>query len=139
MKSCCFRVVAAAGVMLASLLSMSCGSKQHLVSITVSPTDTSFNLTGLGQHLSTQFTAKGSYIHPPDTRDITSFAVWKTDSPTVLSLDPKHPGLVTTTGLACGTNLAVTASVYSNPSNPAAGAVISAQATVNVAIPECSP
>src|SRR6266851_3906264 len=84
------------------LLSVSsCGHSRQLVSITVMPQGSSFNLTGFGQTLSTQFTAIGTYIHPPQSRDITTTAVWKSDTPDVVTLDPKQPGLVTTTGTAC--------------------------------------
>ncbi len=132
---CLFLSMSALGMFSA----LSCGSKQQLVSINVTPQGSKMALSGVGQHLSTQFTAVGSYIHPPATKDITSFAVWKTDAPGIITLSPSQPGLVTTTGFACGTNLGVTANVYSNPSNPAAGSVISGQATVDVSIPECTP
>jgi hypothetical protein len=138
MKSSWSRALALSSVLLASM-SLSCGSKQELVSITITPHSSSFNLTGLGQHLSTQFTAVGSYIHPPSTRDITSSVIWTTDSPDIITLSASHPGLITTTGLACGTDIGLSANAYSNPSNPGAGSVISAQATVNVAIPACTP
>ncbi|HWY19721.1 MAG TPA: hypothetical protein VNX26_00790 [Candidatus Acidoferrum sp.] len=110
----------------------SCAFNQHLVSIAVSPQGTTITLTGVGQQVSTQFTALGTYIHPPQTRDITSTAVWTTDTPTIIFADPTTPGLVTTTGNGCGTNLGVSAKVYSNPSNPSSGSVVVGTATMNV-------
>ena len=110
----------------------SCAHSQQLVGITVTPQGTSITLGGVGQKVSTQFTALGSYIHPPETKDVTSKAVWTTDSPSIIALDPTQPGLVTTTGFGCGTNLGVTASVYSNPSNPSAGSVVVGTTTVSV-------
>jgi len=110
----------------------SCGFNQHLVSITVSPSGSSITLTGIGQDLPTQFTALGTYIHPPQTRDITTTALWSTDTPTIIYMDPNTPGLLHTTGTACGSNLGVTAKVYSDPSNPSAGTIVLGTATVNV-------
>jgi hypothetical protein len=110
----------------------SCAFNQHLVSITVSPSGSSITLTGIGQDLPTQFTALGNYIHPPETRDITSTAVWSTDTPSIIFMDAKTPGLVHTTGEGCGSNLGVSARVYSDPSNPSAGSVVVGSATVSV-------
>ncbi|SRR5258708_3199636 len=110
----------------------SCAFNQHLVSITVSPSGSTITLTGIGQDLPTQFTALGNYIHPPETRDITTTAVWSTDTPSVIYMDTKIPGLVHATGTACGSNLGVTAKVYSDPSNPPGGSVVVGSATVSV-------
>src|SRR5689334_18675726 len=90
----------------------SCARSRKLEAITVNPQGTTITLGGVGDKLGVQFTAIGSYIHPPENRDITSTAVWTTDSPDIITVDPTHPGLVTTTGFGCGTNLGVAASVY---------------------------
>jgi hypothetical protein len=110
----------------------SCGFNQHLVSITVSPQNSSVTLSAIAQQVGTQFSALGTYVHPPETRDITSTAVWTTDTPTIIAVDPTTPGLVNTTGNGCGSNLGVSASVYSDPSNHAAGDVVVGTATMNV-------
>ena len=96
----------------------SCARSQELVGITVTPQGSSITIAGSApdEQVSTQFTAIGSYIHPPETKDITTKAVWTTNTPDIIAVDPGKPGLVTTTGQGCGTNLGVTASVYSNPS-----------------------
>ena len=113
------------------LLSLSsCARDQQLVGLTVSPTGSTITLTGVGQVVSTQFTAYGSYIHPQETKDLTKVAVWTTNSPTIIQLDPSVPGLVETTGLGCGTNLGVTATVHTS-SNPS-GNVVVGTATINV-------
>ena len=44
------------------------------------------------------FTALGTFIHPPGTRDITNEVTWKADAPQVVNL---NGGVVTTNG-ACG-------------------------------------
>ena len=63
-------------VMVAALLSVpSCGHDQKLVSLTVQPTAFTF-LTQAGTE---QYTAIGTYIHPPATKDLTSQATWKVD------------------------------------------------------------
>jgi hypothetical protein len=53
----------------------SCGHDQKLVSITIQPATFTF-LTQAGTE---QFTATGTYIHPPATKDVTSQATWKVD------------------------------------------------------------
>src|ERR1700693_4093865 len=53
----------------------SCGHDQKLVSVTIQPTSFTF-LTQAG---SEQYTATGTYIHPPATKDVTSQATWKVD------------------------------------------------------------
>ena len=111
----------------------SCAHSQQLVGISVTPQGTSITLGRVGEKLGTQFTALGSYIHPPETKDVTTKAVWTTDSPSIIALDPTQPGLVTTTGEGCGTNLGVTASVYSDPANPSSGSVVTGTATISVA------
>src|SRR5258708_22337916 len=59
----------------AALSLPSCGHDQKLVSITITPSTFTF-LTQAG---SEQYTATGTYIHPPATKDITSQATWKVD------------------------------------------------------------
>jgi hypothetical protein len=110
----------------------SCAHSQKLVGITVSPQNTTITLTGIGQVIGTQFTALGTYIHPPETKDVTAKAVWTTNTPQIIAVDSTTPGLINTTGEGCGTNLGISASVYSNPSDPSAGSVMVGTATMNV-------
>jgi hypothetical protein len=130
-KSFSFGAVVA--VLILIVASLSCGYNQHLVSITISPQGSTITLSGLGQQVGTQFTAIGTYVHPPENRDLTSTAVWATDTPLIIAPDPNTPGLFNTTGTGCGTNLGITAKVYSDPSNPTAGSVVVGSATINVA------
>jgi hypothetical protein len=111
----------------------SCAHNQSLVGITVTPQGSTITLSGPGQVIGTQFTAIGTYIHPPENKDVTSTAIWATDSPTIITLDPNQPGLVNTTGEGCGTNLGVTATIYSKPGDPSSGSVVVGSATINVA------
>lgn len=113
------------------LLSLSsCARDQQLVGLTVSPQGSTITLTAVGQVIGTQFTAYGTYLHPAETKDLTKVAVWTTNSPSIIQLDPTTPGLVNTTGLGCGTNLGVTATVHTS-SNPN-GNVVVGSATINV-------
>jgi hypothetical protein len=131
--------VSGVGLLIVLLLaSPSCGHDQQLVSISVLPQGATLTLTGPGQSLSIQFTAIGSYIHPPESKDITSRVVWSSDSPQVIDFNtPGSSGLATTTGTACGTNIGILAKVYSRPSNPPSGSVVVGTSTVNVTITGC--
>ena len=63
-------------VALGAVLSLpSCGHDQKLVSITIQPSTFTF-LTQAGTE---QYTATGTYIHPPATKDVTAQATWKVD------------------------------------------------------------
>jgi len=73
----------------------SCGHDQKLVSVTIQPTTFTF-LTQAG---SEQYTATGTYIHPPATKDVTSQATWKVDD----SIVHMNAGLVSADPLlGCG-------------------------------------
>src|ERR1700686_4621267 len=104
-----------AGVSLFSL--SSCARDQKLVSIAVQPSQ-GFVFEGYGAQ--GQFTALGTYIHPPETKDITNQVVW-------------------------GLNIAnfgtweVTAKVYSNPANPSAGSVVVGSAPVKGVLDGTTP
>jgi len=118
----------------AALLNLpSCAHSQQLVGISLTPQGTTITLGGPGEVVGTQFTAIGTYIHPPENKDVTSTAVWATDSPTIIALVPNQPGLVNTTGEGCGTNLGVTATLYSKPGDPSAGSAVVGSATISVA------
>jgi len=119
--------------LLASLLSLSCGNKQELVSLQVTPAQVNFQ--GVGAQ--SQMTAIGTYIHPPETKDITHAVTWATDVPRTVSVT--QTGLVTAIN-TCGSGQ-VTATAYSNPANPPAGSAIRASADVAILLngsPNCS-
>src|SRR5260370_35015049 len=63
-------------VVVGAVLSLSsCGHDQKLVSLTIQPNTFTF----LTQSGTEQYTATGTYIHPPVTKDVTSQATWKVD------------------------------------------------------------
>jgi hypothetical protein len=75
------------------------------------------------------FTALGSYIHPPDTRDITDKVTWKTDVPQLLKIEAgvvsPQPGNVcgiadVSASMSDGGNLVIAFAtvVVNDPTNP---------------------
>jgi hypothetical protein len=101
----------------------SCGFNQHLVSIQVTPNPVVFE--GIGAQV--QFTALGTYIHPPETKDITSQVQWRIDISYLATINSS--GLAMATGV-CGAGNAI-ASVYSDPSNPSSGSVVVGTAAIS--------
>ena len=78
------RRVLGTAVVFAAMNFLSCMHELKLVSIAISPTGFTFptpDPTAQGV-----FTALGTYIHPPDTRDITAKVTWKTDVPQLLQI-----------------------------------------------------
>jgi hypothetical protein len=122
------RLAVLGGVVLAAMTLPSCGHDQTLESIKVSPRNSV--ITGAGLDL--QYTALGYYSHPPETKDITSTVIWKSQADQIIAFEtPDKPGLATSQS-GCGTNLGISATVYSNPGDPANGTAVVGSATVTV-------
>jgi hypothetical protein len=86
-------------VTIGTLVSLpSCGHDQKLVGITVSPSGFIFLLPD--PTLKVQYTATGSYIHPPATKDITGQVTWNADFAQLITFS--GPGLVSPEGDHCG-------------------------------------
>jgi Divergent InlB B-repeat domain len=84
-------------VVVGAFLSLpSCGHDQKLVSIAVQPTG-GFVFPTPTAGATGQYSAIGTYIHPPATKDVTSQAKWAVDDNVV----DMNAGLVTTNG-SCG-------------------------------------
>ncbi len=66
----------------AALSLPSCGHDQKLVSIAVTPTTVIYPSPSSG---AADFSATGTYIHPPETKDITAQVTWSTDVTELLS------------------------------------------------------
>ncbi len=81
----------------ALLSSSSCARSQKLVSIAVIPNTVTFG--GIGAQV--QFKAVGTYIHPPDNKDVTDQAKWSIDSQNLVTFN-STPGNVTAIS-DCGT------------------------------------
>lgn len=76
----------------------SCARNQHLVGIAVVPPGP---VTFEGVGASIQFKALGTYIHPPETKDITNQVTWSIDSQNLVTFSTSSPGLVTAVSI-CG-------------------------------------
>jgi len=87
----------------------SCAYNQHLVSISIAPSGATFGAAD--PSLFVNFTASGTYDHPPETKDITSLVTWKSDTPEVAVVT----GGVVTPSTGCG-SANVFATYYDNPS-----------------------
>jgi hypothetical protein len=112
----------------------SCGHDQQLVSIAVTPPG--FVFEGVGAQ--GQFTALGTYIHPPETKDVTSQVVWKLDVANLATIT--QTGLVTALSV-CGSGN-VTATHYSDSAHPNTSSLIVGTASVkgvNDGTPKCAP
>jgi hypothetical protein len=76
----------------------SCGFNQHLVSIQVEPAGATFG--AVDPNLFVNFKAFGTYIHPPQTKDITDQVTWQSDTPQVAQVSSSG---VVSPNLGCGT------------------------------------
>jgi hypothetical protein len=132
MKRSYIRLAMGALVMVGALLSLpSCGHDQKLVSITINPPGA--NITGAG--VVVNFQAIGTYIHPPQSKDITGSVVWTSAAPQVVSII-SNTG-VATSGVICGTNITITATAYSNPQNKSGSVVVGTAAVSVTQLPHC--
>jgi hypothetical protein len=108
----------------------SCGHDRKLVSVQITPQ----NFTFLAPVGSEQYTATGTYIHPPSTEDVTSQAIWTVDDGVV----GINAGLATANqNLGCGGG---TISATLPEGTGGAGNIVTGYATVTVdnpAVPNC--
>ncbi|MGH9496723.1 MAG: hypothetical protein ACRD3B_17120, partial [Candidatus Sulfotelmatobacter sp.] len=106
------------------LLSLgSCARDQKLIGITIQPG--TFTFLDIDTTLVANFTAIGTYIHPPENRDITGQVTWAADVPSLINV---AGGAVSPTGNGCGV---VNVSASTTRGTEAGGIVI-AYATVTV-------
>jgi hypothetical protein len=121
-----------AGVSLFSL--SSCARDQKLVSIALQPS-AGFVFEGYGAQ--GQFTALGTYIHPPETMDVTNQLVWTLNIANFGTLT--QSGQITyTRSDGCGSGQ-VTATFYSDPGNHSAGYVVLGSAPVKGVLDGTTP
>ena len=83
---------------LLAVFSLSCGHPTQLQSMTITPT--SAGVVGFGNTAPTKFTVYGTFIHPKETRDISSEVTWNSSTPVVATVS--SAGVVTPTGAFCG-------------------------------------
>jgi hypothetical protein len=122
------RLVVVACTIFALLLLPGCGFKRQLVAISIIP-DT-VNIIGPG--ISVQFKAIGTYIHPPDSRDITTSVAWQSAAPQIVSITS---GGLATSGVVCGTNITITATGHSDPHDSSSGIIVGTAAASVLQIP----
>lgn len=95
----------------------SCGFNQHLVSIQIPESGGTFG--GIGSGIFFDFTAIGTYIHPPQTKDITDIVTWQSDNPQVVQVSSTG---VVTPNVSCG--LAnISATYFDSPNQVTSNAV----------------
>jgi hypothetical protein len=75
----------------------SCAYNQHLVSINIPSSGGTFGAAD--PSLFFDFKAFGTYIHPPQTKDITNLVTWQTDNPQVVLVSSAG---VVSPNLGCG-------------------------------------
>ena len=107
----------------------SCAYNQHLTSVQVVPSTVTFG--GVGATL--QFTAIGTYDHPPATKDITAKVAWSIDSQNLVTFSSSTPGLVTAIN-DCGTGNVI-ASMQDGPNDRFGTAFVTA---AGVGTPACT-
>jgi hypothetical protein len=88
-----------------------CGFNQHLVSISIAPSSATFG--AVDPTLSVDFTALGTYDHPPETKNVTSLVTWQSDTPQVAQFGSAG---VLNPNTTCGT-ANVFASFYDSPND----------------------
>jgi hypothetical protein len=87
----------------------SCGFNRHLVSISISPSGATFG--AVDPNLFVNFTASGTYEHPPSTKDVTNLVTWQSDTPQVAQVSSTG---VVTPNTNCG-SANVFATFYDSP------------------------
>ena len=119
------------------LLSVSsCGDKQELVSISITPAVETFGASNIpvidDKGAQVQLRALGTYVHPPATKDITDQVTWTSNTPAMVTVN--STGLITVTGGPCGGTL-ISATVQTNADASglsASGAIVTGYMTANV-------
>lgn len=105
------------------LLSLSnCARNQHLVSISISPSAFTYGGAAPPGAIQTPIplTAYGTYMHPPETKDITNQVLWASDVTPVAQVDSTGH---LTAGVDCG-GANISASVFTDGGNKNGNVVV---------------
>jgi hypothetical protein len=109
---------------------LSCGHPTTMVSMSVTPSTAT--VLGIGDIIPVQYTAYGTFIHPSETRNVTTEVTWTSS---VLQVATVNNGLVTPAGIACG-GTTITATAGKDVVGPGSSqTVIAAQSIFTVADP----
>jgi len=84
MKAGRLKYVVGGVVLFAASYLASCGHDRKLVNIEIHPGNATFLTPDTSGQI--VFSALGTYIHPPDTRDVSDKVTWKTDVPQLISI-----------------------------------------------------
>jgi hypothetical protein len=130
--------IAALIIVAISLFSVSsCGDPQTLQSIQVVPGSVTFGASNIpvsaDAGLTTQLRALGSYLHPPVTKDITDQVTWASSDNQEVTVN--STGLITATGVVCGPNTAISATLTTNADGSgvsSSGAIVTGFMTASV-------
>ena len=126
--------VVATLVMAVVLLNLSsCAREQKLESITLSPSG-GFVFGGYGA--TGTFTAYGNFIHPPETKDVTSQVVWSVDIANFGTINQQG---VMTYQRSDGCGHGLVNATYNNPPGNPQGSVIVGSAPVKGSLSGSSP
>jgi hypothetical protein len=130
------RCVSAIAVLFGVIVMNGCARDQELVSISIQPSTETFGAANIpviaNAGAQAQLRALGSYIHPPVTKDITNQVTWTSNTPQMVTVDSS--GVITVTGLACGSTM-ITATVVTNHSaggRSSSGALVTGSMSANV-------
>jgi hypothetical protein len=119
-------------VAIGTVLSLpSCGHDQVLTAVTINPSGASITGTGV----IVNFQAIGTYIHPPESKDITTSVVWTSAAPQIVSI-VSNTG-VATSGAGCGSNITITATHYTNTQAQSGSVVVGTAAVSVTQVPAC--
>src|SRR5215469_8945485 len=134
MKGLVLRSICALAVLGVALAGLSCSRNHDLEFIAITPQQQTLGIAcgtpGVPTTCAptTVYRAIGHYIHPQTQQDITSQVTWSTSNPDLITFaDSSTPNVLFPTGLGCGTNLLVQATLNSNPGNVKIG-----NSTVNI-------
>lgn len=110
-----------------TLIQTGCGHPTVLTGMTVTPT----NSFVIGSGASVQYTCYGTFIHPAETRDITTKVTWTSSVPEVATVTN---GLVTS-GTSCGVTTITATAAHDLLNNGSSQGIMTATASFTVGNP----
>lgn len=93
------RIIATLVLVLMMIFAIDCAREQTLTAIQIKPLGATFGT--IDPSLVINFTASGTYDHPPQTKDITNLVTWHSDTPQVVQINGSGAASPST---GCGTS-----------------------------------
>jgi hypothetical protein len=109
------------------LIQAGCGHPSTMTGMSITPSNVTVIGRGMGSQA--QYTAYGTFVHPAETRDITTRVTWTTAIPAVATVEN---GLVTS-GPACGVTSITATAARDVLNNGSSQGIMTATATFTVA------